>query len=242
MNTTRKLDSEVDGHDYWRERHRTLAGCHWSTGYWGSSASANAALYELRAAALARACKGRDLRGARVLDAGCGLGQFAEWYAKRGADVCGCDVSAEAVDHCRGTLPGAYECCALAEIPEAFPGRVFDYIHCFDVLYHVTDDTEWRETLQSFQRVSLPGTTWFVTEMVRPVATAPHVRVRGRQAYDVVLQSLGRRVVAEQRIHWLLNFSTPLHMRCPALASFAEPLCRVPFAARVSNNALWTIG
>ncbi|MDA0962844.1 MAG: magnesium protoporphyrin IX methyltransferase [Proteobacteria bacterium] len=46
-----------------------------------------------------------DLRGARVLDAGCGAGQMSVELARRGAQVVACDISPNLVDIARRRLP-----------------------------------------------------------------------------------------------------------------------------------------
>ena len=47
-----------------------------------------------------------DLRGARVLDAGCGAGQMTAELAARGADVVAVDISPSLVEIARQRLPG----------------------------------------------------------------------------------------------------------------------------------------
>jgi len=56
----------------------------------------------MRAAMLARLPE--DLRGARVLDAGCGAGQMTAELAARGAEVLACDISPALVDIARERL------------------------------------------------------------------------------------------------------------------------------------------
>ncbi|MHA7826097.1 MAG: magnesium protoporphyrin IX methyltransferase [Roseovarius sp.] len=65
---------------------------------------------EMRARMLSRLPD--DLRGARVLDAGCGAGQMAAELAARGADVVAVDISPSLVE------------IAAARLPEGLPGQV----------------------------------------------------------------------------------------------------------------------
>jgi magnesium-protoporphyrin O-methyltransferase len=57
----------------------------------------------MRALMLARLPE--DLRGARVLDAGCGAGQMTAELAARGAEVLACDISPALVEIARERLP-----------------------------------------------------------------------------------------------------------------------------------------
>ncbi len=54
-----------------------------------------------------------DLRGARVLDAGCGTGAMTAELAKRGADVVAVDIAPQLID------------IAKQRLPQGLPGRVF---------------------------------------------------------------------------------------------------------------------
>jgi magnesium-protoporphyrin O-methyltransferase len=83
-----------------------------------------------------------DLRGARVLDAGCGAGQMTAELAAKGADVVAVDISPALVEIAR------------ARLPEAHSGRVsfasgdmtadhghFDYVLAMDsLIYYGTRD------------------------------------------------------------------------------------------------------
>jgi len=50
-----------------------------------------------------------DLRGARVLDAGCGTGQMTAELAVKGADVVAVDISPQLVEIARNRLPEAHQ-------------------------------------------------------------------------------------------------------------------------------------
>ena len=231
-----------DSREYWIARHEQFAGSHQATGLLGSSRRANRILYELRQQALLTSLNAVSLTGARVLDAGCGLGDFSRFYSDRGARVYGCDVSPLAVEHCRKHGRGAFECGRIVDLPRLFPGVQFDIVHCFDVLYHLPDDREWEESLRTLDAVSAPPAVWFITEIVRPRPGATHIRARLRAAYARELARYQRRIVQERRLHWLLSVQPVLHSRFPGLSVRLEPLCKIqPFAA-MARVALWRIG
>jgi magnesium-protoporphyrin O-methyltransferase len=106
-----------------------------------------------------------DLRGARVLDAGCGAGQMTAELAARGADVTAVDISPALVEIARTRLP------------EGLPGRVtfaagdmldpahgaFDYVLAMDsmIYYDAPDIARSLETLGA-------RTGWAVVFTVAP--------------------------------------------------------------------------
>ncbi len=79
-----------------------------------------------------------DLRGARVLDAGCGTGAMAVELAARGADVLGVDISPQLIDIARLRLPeehaGKVEFRA-GDLTDAGFGA-FDYVVAMDSLIY----------------------------------------------------------------------------------------------------------
>ncbi len=81
----------------------------------------------------------QDLRGARVLDAGCGTGALAVALARRGADVLGVDVSPSLVaiagERAPRDLVGGRMTFAVGDMLDPAHGR-FDYAVAMDSLIH----------------------------------------------------------------------------------------------------------
>ena len=80
---------------------------------------------------------GEDLKGRRVLEAGCGAGRFTEVVLRTGADLYSVDYS-DSVDAVRSTI-GPHPDLHLAQadlnaLP--FPEAFFDRIFCYGVLQH----------------------------------------------------------------------------------------------------------
>jgi SAM-dependent methyltransferase len=78
-----------------------------------------------------------DLRGARVLDAGCGIGRFAEVCADAGAEVHAVDLSTavEAAARNVGRRPRVHLYQAdIMRLP--FPPESFDFVYSLGVLHH----------------------------------------------------------------------------------------------------------
>ena len=93
-----------------------------------------------------------DLRGARVLDAGCGAGQMTAELAARGADVMAVDISPALVNIARTRLPAEHAARVSFASGDmtADHGR-FDYVIAMDSLiyYGTTDITAALDRLGS---------------------------------------------------------------------------------------------
>lgn len=93
---------------------------------------------QMRAAMMARLPD--DLRGARVLDAGCGTGLMTAELAARGADVVAVDISPQLIGIARVRLPAnllARVRFASGDMLSAALGR-FDYVMAMDSLIYYT--------------------------------------------------------------------------------------------------------
>jgi magnesium-protoporphyrin O-methyltransferase len=77
-----------------------------------------------------------DLRGARVLDAGCGTGLLSRALAERGAKVVGVDLAPAMIDLARERVPAALGIdFRSGDMLDARLGR-FDYVVAMDSLIH----------------------------------------------------------------------------------------------------------
>jgi ubiquinone/menaquinone biosynthesis C-methylase UbiE len=96
-----------------------------------------------------------SLRGARVLDAGCGMGRFAEVCIQAGADVHAIDLSTavEAAARNLGHHPNAaFYQADIMNLP--FTDATFDVVYSIGVLHH-TPDT--KKAFMSLTRLVKPG-------------------------------------------------------------------------------------
>lgn len=88
------------------------------------------------------ACLPEDLRGARVLDAGCGAGPMTHELAQRGADVVAVDISPSLLDVARRRIPEALHPqirFVAGDMLAEDLGR-FDYAMAMDSLIHYRAD------------------------------------------------------------------------------------------------------
>ena len=93
----------------------------------------------------------------RVLDAGCGMGQWTHALAKRNSFVYGVDFSlprttiAANINYKLGSANTAFSAQSIEKL--AFRDGSFDGIYCYSVIY----TTDYRAALQEFRRVLKPG-------------------------------------------------------------------------------------
>lgn len=148
-----------------------------------------------------------DLRGLRLLDAGCGTGALAVEAARRGADVLAIDLSPTLVDLARQRLPA-----------DLGPGRVeflagdlldpalgsFDHVVAMDSLIHY----ELHDTVRVLQALSrrTRGSLVFTFAPRTPALAAMHAvgRIFPRGDRSPALQPM-----AEARLRTMLATHTP---------------------------------
>ena len=73
----------------------------------------------------------------RILDAGCGAGEFLEFFASLGWEVYGIDVADAAIERARSRCPAATLCTGSLEEKLPFPSQFFDVIWCTEVVEHL---------------------------------------------------------------------------------------------------------
>jgi SAM-dependent methyltransferase len=96
-----------------------------------------------------------DVRGARVLDAGCGAGPLAAELAARGATVAGFDVSSEMITIAQRRLGDTVDL-QVADLgrPLPYSDGCFDLVAASLVLHYLED---WGQALTELHRVLEPG-------------------------------------------------------------------------------------
>jgi SAM-dependent methyltransferase len=106
-----------------------------------------------------------NLRGAAVLDAGCGSGAQAQWLLEQGADVVAVDLSPRMVEEaerrCGGR--GRFLVADLTKPLPLEPGSL-DGITCSLMLHYIAD---WSVPLRSFASALRPG-GWAVISLDHP--------------------------------------------------------------------------
>lgn len=117
-----------------------------------------------------------DLKGKRILDVGCGMGENAILLAARGAHVTGVDISPRSIEAAkrlaaRTSVEGTAEflCGPLETID--FPAASFDVIWGDGVLHHVLHDLD--RILRRLVLFAREGATFLISE---PVDRVPGMR------------------------------------------------------------------
>ena len=111
--------------------------------------------------------KGRFDPRMRILDAGCGSGRNLVYFLREGFDVCGVDVSPDAIEHVRSLartlaprLPGENFRREPVE-KMSFEGESFDAVLSSAVLHFARDEAHWLAMMREMWRVLKPGGIFF---------------------------------------------------------------------------------
>jgi len=99
-----------------------------------------------------------DVRGKRILDAGCGAGYLSRLLAERGAEVTGVDLSKKFIEIAqhyekRKPLGIRYVCANLADLSQ-FPSSCFDIVIS---IYVLCDTRDCGKAIHEIARVVKPG-------------------------------------------------------------------------------------
>ncbi|NJL28447.1 MAG: class I SAM-dependent methyltransferase [Thermoanaerobaculia bacterium] len=123
-----------------------------------------------------------DLRGRRLLDVGCGLGESSVYFALRGAEVTATDLSPEMVEltrrlaHHHGVeVEGVVSAAETLEVEPA----AFDLVYAANVLHHVGSKEGF---FAQIHRALKPGGRFFSWD---PLAYNPVINVYRRMATEV---------------------------------------------------------
>jgi 2-polyprenyl-6-hydroxyphenyl methylase/3-demethylubiquinone-9 3-methyltransferase len=138
---------------------------------WWDPEGPQRALHELNPARLRYVCERTKLRGARVLDVGCGAGLLSEAMAREGAEVVALDLAPELVEIARlHLLESGLKVDYRLQSIEALAGEApasFDAITCMEMLEHVPDPAS---VLRACAELLKPGGRLFLSTLNRTPA------------------------------------------------------------------------
>jgi SAM-dependent methyltransferase len=154
----------------------------------------------------------RELRGADVLDIGCGTGVWtALWDRLGAARVVGLDLSAAAVERLRHQQPkGEF---LHGDIGDAEPVLVgqFDLVSAMSVLLHITDDVRFERAVKNVANLLAPGGSLLLMDPVvvhtwwgRPFDAKSNSKARSLDTWRRVLGKNGLELVEIMPVTCLL--------------------------------------
>jgi SAM-dependent methyltransferase len=164
-----------------------------------------------------------DLRGATVLDAGCGSGAQAQWLLDQGADVIGVDISPRMIDEAERRCAGRGRF-LVADLAEPLPlePRSVDGVTSSLALHYVEDLSR---PLRSFATALRPG-GWAVISLDHPFGPATPGRRGGYFDTELVSDTWRKADVEVTQHFWRRPLSAVLDACADAgfrLDRVAEP-------------------
>ena len=149
------MDKKFDYRSYWQERLRHTGESLRGVGHRSYGEFANKLMYKKTQMQLQRVLleHNMSLKKKEVLDAGSGIGKYTEFYLKNGAKVTAVDISDHALKIIKKKFP--YVDTIRRSLSDLKIGnKKFDIVHCFDVLYHITDEKDWNKTVDNLGKLS----------------------------------------------------------------------------------------
>lgn len=156
----------------------------------------------------------RGLPSGRVLDYGCGSGNNARFFADRGYEVWGLDVS-EAVRPRYREVVGSDACLKIVSPTTTvlpYATGFFDLVVANQALYYLADEGRIRAVIREFYRVLRPGGVMFATLMglSHYYLTCHAVRMEGG-VWEVAITEPGHRLFGQREIVVPVRDATHLH-------------------------------
>ncbi len=204
------MDKKFNYKKYWQERIRSTGESLRGVGHKSYGEFANELMYKKTRMQLEKALtEQRIVIGNKtVLDAGSGIGIYSEFYLNRGAKVTAIDISDHALKIVKRKFPQVeIKCCSLSDIEGL--DKKFDIVHCFDVLYHITNEEDWEKTIDSLGRLSKDyiiihniNTYWL--KKINFLFERKHIKVKNRNSIiEEKLAKLGFKKVGYYPTHIL---------------------------------------
>lgn len=201
---------EYSMRSFWEKRlrqHFDLTGA----GHAGLGPRYNAQLYKARLQALERGLinNGRTLKGARVLEVGCGTGFYTEYCLRQEVRTyVGVDITSISVETLGKQYPNFrfIQADITEEIAETVGGD-YDVVLAADVLFHIVNDNAFERAIQNLC-FALSSDGLLIIADVFPACTtqvAPHVRLRSLDEFTCLLNENHTRIVHIEPIFAILQ-------------------------------------
>jgi 2-polyprenyl-3-methyl-5-hydroxy-6-metoxy-1,4-benzoquinol methylase len=196
----RRRSAPFRGEEYWRRRYSRFRPTIRAVGNSGLTDAQNLEDHRARwdeiSGALGTAIS--DPRGRSLLDAGCGIGLFAQRYEEAGYHVVGVDIAEEAAKAAARLCRGEFLAGDLATIRLE---RRFSVVSCVSVLVHIVEDAEWTAAVENLIDHLEPHGYMLIVEPMRGEINAlealPHLRYRSIEAFRELLSGAGVEIVRD---------------------------------------------
>lgn len=188
------MNNNFDYKAYWITRHQKYRGDLRSVGIKSYRESANTYKYRLVAEQYENALSELTLSlKAHVLDVGAGTGEFISLFLKdrRVSRIIATDVSATALEQLNRKYPSV-QILTESITDLKFSDQSIELVHCFDVLYHIIDDAEWKRSIENLCRISAKYITIHGEVLYKPrYISSHHVKSRLFSLLDATMQENG---------------------------------------------------
>lgn len=99
-------------------------------------------------------------KGAKVLDVGCGVGKWVDFFAQRGFMATGIDSSPWMIRVAKQNVNERFKKLVSFYVMNVasleLPSDSYDMVNCITVLQHIFDDEEWANAVREIVRVTKP--------------------------------------------------------------------------------------
>ena len=208
---------------YWETRLQQSWGLH-GVGHVNYGRHYNWWLYKIRRHVFNREMEplGCHWSQCSILDVGSGTGFWIErWKALGVRSIMGSDITQVAVDRLRHKHPDLQF--ARIDISDSLDAhnlaRTFDVISAFDVLFHITNDSQFRDSITNISRLLAPGGYFIFSDnfLHRHAIRSEHQVSRTLNEISNVLSGAG--LTAIRRVPMFVLMNTPVDSRSelPAL-------------------------
>jgi 2-polyprenyl-3-methyl-5-hydroxy-6-metoxy-1,4-benzoquinol methylase len=133
----------------------------------------------------------KEIRGAEMLDLGCGVGRFSRWFAEQGASVTGMDFSAGALAIAREQSSGGNPMYRQSSVFAFDDVEAYDSIFVWGVLcVACVDRNQLLDAMKRIRRAVRPGGRLMITEPVHSGFLHRTLKL-GLREFLVVMQEAG---------------------------------------------------
>jgi len=144
------------------------------------------------------------IKNERIVDFGCGPGQFAKLLIKKGKRfVYGVDFSSSAISLAKSFNPEFKDQFRTRDLLTHFSLPAHDLIVCFEVLEHITEDIKVIERIQSGKQFIFSVPNYDYKSHVRKFETSEDILLRYGGIIDI--KSIQPFKMSDKNIIWLVD-------------------------------------